>query len=489
MRATTTDGEGVFELRDMPAGTWTFTASKPGFILQRLGQRHPFESVAPLEVTDGQQVTGANFALARGGAITGRIFDDFGDPVANARVQVLRSRTIEGRRRLTPLGVEDGTDDTGAFRLYGLAPGEYFVSAAMRGGQFDGSDARAGMAPTYFPGTGTVSEAQRVRLGAGEETTISFSLQSIRASRISGTVVSAAGGPPANGAVALRSADGDDFIFGPGSGGPILAEGTFSIGGVPPGSYVLTARVGTARGVASRNGSQGEMGTVNVTVSGEDVTGVTIVTTRGATLEGTIVGAGGSRPPLEGVRVVSRQARAFGPVPGGNASSAEVSPAGAFQLASLHGAVRLRVDGLPAQWMVQSIEAGGVDVTDRGLELKGTEQITGARITLTNRIAEINGTVTAGSSPAKNVSVVIFADDEERWTFPRFVRTTRGNEQGNFTVRGLPPGVGYLAAAISYLEEGEAEDPEFLAGLRERATSVSLREGETKTIELRLIER
>jgi hypothetical protein len=86
--------------------------------------------------------------------------------------------------------------------------------------------------------------------------------------------------------------------------------------------------------------------------------------------------------------------------------------------------------------------------------------------------------------------VIIFADDEERWTFPsRFVRTSRSGEQGNFTVRGLPPGVGYLAAAISYLEEGEAEDPEFLAGLRERATSVSLREGETKTIELHLIER
>jgi hypothetical protein len=232
------------------------------------------------------------------------------------------------------------------------------------------------------------------------------------------------------------------------------------------------------------------MGTVNVTVNGEDVTGVTITMTRGARLEGSIVGAGGSRPPLEGLRVVSRPARAFGPVPGGNASSAAVSPAGAFQLSSLQGAVRLRVDGLPAQWMVQSIEAGGVDVTDRGLELKGTEQIAGVRIALTNRIAEINGAVTAGSSPAGNVSVVVFADDEERWMFPsRFVRTARGNGQGHFTVRGLPPGVGYLAAAISYLEEGDAEDPEFLAGLRERATSVSLRDGETKTIELHLIER
>jgi hypothetical protein len=512
MRGATTDEDGRFELRDMPAAAWTLTASKPGFVLQRLGQRHPFESVVPLDVSDGQQVAGANFALARGGAITGRIVDEFGDPVANVRVQALRSRTIEGRRRLVAAGADDGTDDTGAFRLYGLAPGDYYVSAslggfigALSGGAMGGFAISAvagsvmepiqargpgsGSVPTYFPGTVTAAEAQRIRLGAGEETTISFGLQAVRASRISGTVLSAEGGPPANGVVSLRSSDGDDVFVGRGTGG-ILAEGTFSIPNVAPGSYVLTARTGgPIRGGGARNGGEMELGSVNVTVNGEDLSGVTIATTRGASLQGTIVGAGGSRPPLDGVRVVSRPARAFEPLASGQAT-ATVSAAGAFLLSPIHGAVRLRVERLPAQWQVQSIEVGGVDVTDAGLELKGTEQITGARITLTDRIAELNGTVKLGAQAAKDATVLIFPDDEARWTFPsRFVRSTRGNDQGNFTVRGLPPGVGYLAAAVSYLEEGDAEDPEFLAGLRDRATSVSLRDGETKTIELRLVER
>jgi len=69
------------------------------------------------------------------------------------------------------------------------------------------------------------------------------------------------------------------------------------------------------------------------------------------------------------------------------------------------------------------------------------------------------------------------------------VRSVRGNQQGSFTVRGLPPSTGYLAVAVSYLEEGEAQDPEFLRQLRDRASSVSFREGETKTVELRVIER
>jgi hypothetical protein len=86
--------------------------------------------------------------------------------------------------------------------------------------------------------------------------------------------------------------------------------------------------------------------------------------------------------------------------------------------------------------------------------------------------------------------VVVFADDERLWTFPeRFVRAIRSDDQGRFTVRGLPPGVGYLAAAVGYIEDGESEDPEFLARLCDRAASVSLREGETKTIELRLVQR
>jgi hypothetical protein len=74
--------------------------------------------------------------------------------------------------------------------------------------------------------------------------------------------------------------------------------------------------------------------------------------------------------------------------------------------------------------------------------------------------------------------------------FPtRYVRSVRGNQQGTFTMRGLPGGVGYLAVAVNYLEEGEAQDPEFLRQLRDRASSVSLREGETKTVELRVVER
>jgi hypothetical protein len=64
----------------------------------------------------------------------------------------------------------------------------------------------------------------------------------------------------------------------------------------------------------------------------------------------------------------------------------------------------------------------------------------------------------------------------------------RPNSQGGFTVRGLP-GETYLVAAVDSLEEGEWQDPEFLERLRDAATRVTLRDGETKTVGLQLLGR
>ena len=503
-RLATTDADGRFELRDLPAGQWSLQASKPGFVTQRLGQRRPFETVVPLDLQNDQQLGTANFALTRGGAITGRVFDDFGDPVANARVQVLRSQMMEGRRRLVQTGTGDETDDTGAFRLYGLAPGDYYVAATLRAGAQGnaievgggtGGD-RAGYAPTYFPGTGNVSEAQRVSLGAGEETSVSFALLPVRTVRISGTVVSASGAPPSNGAVILTAADSDEVGIVTPAAGPIQADGAFTIVNAVPGSYVLSVRAGGGGGrgqgplAGLRNGT-GEVGILPIVVGSEDVTGVTIVTTRGASLEGTVVFEGGAaRPRLDTLRVAARPIRASAQPLAGRASQSPVAANGSFALSSLVGSVTFRIDGLPPQWTLKSVEVGGTDVTDAPLDLKGSEQLTGARITLSDKITELNGTATLGGSAAKDFSVIVFADDRNKWSFPtRHVRSARGNAQGNFSIRGLPGGTGYLAVAVSHLEEGEAQDPEFLAALRERASSVSLREGETKTVELRVLER
>ena len=86
--------------------------------------------------------------------------------------------------------------------------------------------------------------------------------------------------------------------------------------------------------------------------------------------------------------------------------------------------------------------------------------------------------------------MVIFTDDESKWTYPsRFVRSMRANEDGTFQIRGLPAGPDYRAVAVDYLEDGEETDPEFLKRMRDRASRFSLKEGERRAIDLRLINR
>jgi uncharacterized protein (DUF2141 family) len=492
-RVASTDAQGRFELRDLPAGRWTVSASKPGFVTQRYGQRRPFETVSPLEVADGQRVD-ANFSLLRGGVINGRVQDDLGDPVANVRVMVQRRQMIEGRRRMVNVGVTDETDDTGAFRLYGLAPGEYYVSAVLRANPLEQPGDASGYAPTYYPGTGNANEAQQVPVGAGEEVSIGFSLLAVRLVRISGTVVSQNGGDLGGGVVGgtVQLVSAGDTGGGPigAQGGGIQNDGSFTIANVAPGSYLLNARSGGRGGRGGRgvtiDATALEIGSLPVTVGDGDVTGVTISMTRGASIAGTVVTEGTSQITLANLRVTARQIR---DAPGQSFNASGVSANGAFQLSTLTGTVALRVENVPSQWMVKSIVVGPTDVTDGAFELRGTEQLTNARIVLTDRVSELNGTVTVRNQEAKDSSVVVFAADAALWTFPtRFVRMTRTDAQGHFTLRGLPGGT-YLVAAVDYLEEGEWQDPEFLERLREPATRVSVRDGETKTVGLQLLAR
>ena len=136
---------------------------------------------------------------------------------------------------------------------------------------------------------------------------------------------------------------------------------------------------------------------------------------------------------------------------------------------------------------MSQITVDGVDVSDEPIELKGrTAQ---ARVVLTNRITTLSGVVQASRAPS-NYSVVVFPDDAMRWTYPtRYVRTVRPDDRGRFRIAGLPPGERYYAMAVDYLEDGEEQDVQFLEQLRARAMTVSLGDGEQRSIMLEPITR
>lgn len=489
-RGASTDANGRFELRDLPAGRWEVVVSKAGFVTLRFGQRRPFEAGQPIELSEGEVMARADLALPRGAAITGRIVDEFGDPVAGARVQAMRYRTMQGARQLMPTG-GDNTDDTGAFRLYGLTPGDYYVTAHPQMGMFanDSSDT-TGYAATYYPGTGNVAEAQRVNVTVGQEVMgISFALTPTRTVRITGTVIDSKGGRLSNGFVMLQDAsEGMGAMFMQRGGGRVRPDGSFIISNVTPGTYTLM--VNTAM-MGGGGGEEAESATMRLTVGNEDLSGINLVTNKGATVTGAVLAAAGSAGNLNtaGLMVMQQPPRFEMMMMG--MRPARVEADGTFRITGVQGSRLFRMTGLPSTWMLKAVVLNGQDITDEPLDLKGSEDIADLQILVTDRVPEVNGRVTnARGEPTRDYTVIIFPEDSAKWGSPsRYIRSGRADQEGLFKIRALPPDVEYLALAVDYLEEGEGGDPDFLEQMKDRATRLSIGDGEIKALDLRLVTR
>ena len=113
------------------------------------------------------------------------------------------------------------------------------------------------------------------------------------------------------------------------------------------------------------------------------------------------------------------------------------------------------------------------------------------QIVVSDKVSEVTGRVTLGNgATTRDYTVVVFPDDPVRWAFPsRFVKTARADQQGQFRIRALPPDDRYLAVAVDYLEDGEGGDPQFLEQIRNRATPFRLMEGESKGLDLKIVNR
>src|SRR5262245_64833610 len=164
-----TDAEGRYELTDLPAGTYTVAATKANYIRTSWGEQRAEGPGKRITLVDGQRLDNISMSLRRAGVVTGKIVDEFGDPVTDVFVGAMRYQYVQGSRRLMPSGRGGQTNDIGEFRVYGLSPGQYYISATLRNftGPMTESRDRTGYAPTFYPGTGNVAEAQSVTVGPG----------------------------------------------------------------------------------------------------------------------------------------------------------------------------------------------------------------------------------------------------------------------------------------------------------------------------------
>ena len=478
-----TDAEGRWEAEDLRPGAYMLSASKAGYLKIEYGQKRPFERGKSLDIEAGQVLEKVDLALPRGGAITGRVFDEFADPAAGVFVRALRQRYVNGRRELTPLaesleglanGGGDITDDLGQFRIYGLSPGEYYISALFSP---PGEAASAiGYPPVYYPGTSSAGEARRIKIGLGEESpNINVTLVSARYAVISGTVVNSLGAA-ASASIQLVS---DDPVAGA-AVAPARASsnGAFALRSVPPGEYRLN--VYDVRPAAAA----AEFASIPVSVAGEDLRALTVGTAPGATASGRVVFEDGA---AVNAGVFVRSTNAVAGAPTFSNSSVGINPDRTFELSGLAGRQTFRTGTLPEGWFLKAVTHESLDITDTGYDFRAGQRIPGFEIRLTRRATSLSGTVQdARTDLVGDYTVVAFSTNADRWAYPtRFIRSARPDQSGRFIIRALPPDE-YFVVALEYVETGQEYDPEQLAAWKALATTVELREAETKTVSLKL---
>ena len=522
---TTTDDAGRFRFTELPAGRYTMSAQKAGYVETTYGSTKRRGVGTLIAIAEGERKNELTFALVRGAVISGTVTHPTGQAAAGMLIQAFERAEVGGRLFITPAG-SMVTDSQGTFRFAGLAAGSYIVcsfnrSTAQTGGTgrvtsaedlaWAAAQAKAGagadrpppssremiVAQTFYPGVTDVAAAARIDVEAGAERSgLRFALQFVPVARITGTL-QLPDGSSAQGSIRLDpvGAPGGDAgpQTGPRSNATVRPDGSFEVTS-QPGRYVLIASIN--RAVPA--GREVFWAREPIVVDGTNQSGLVIRMQPTVSLTGRVVAEAGSGfdPKAHRITVsLSPFPETGSPGVGGTATS--VGPNGEFSYQNItpwrynissSGSTTVASPGRPADWALLAVTLGGRDVMDRFVEIPPGSSIKDVVLTFTNKPAALSGRLLdASGAPAPQFFVVLIPVDREFW-MARLSRSPRGikpADDGLFRFDVVTPGDYYLAAATEFTAS-DVGDAALLESLIAGAVKVTVAPAKTTVQDLRI---
>ena len=387
---STTDEDGKYRITNVPAGTYQVSPMAPTFVFYDLS-RGGFGK--DLLIGDGEVVDGFDFTMIRGGVITGRVTDSEGRPVVEEFVHL---EAVDQSIPLPPGAEAVQSDDRGIYRAFGVPPGKYRVSAALGDAGFGGgARSRTVYRRTFYPGTTEQAQAKVVDVTeASEANEIDIALARMaKGVSVSGRVVDSQNGEPVGNVRLYFTKITVQEHLTSNFGGPILrsnGKGEFKAEGLTSGTYSVSL-------ADEQQNVRAEP--VTVEVFDQDVTGVLVKTTMGATLDGVLIIENSSQTSISKkfpqlfVSAFTRDASPYG---GANRYSL-IKPDGTFHITGLPaGTVNFSLgwshNGDDRNVVISRIEREGVIQPD-GLQIQDGEQVTGLRVIAIEGTGSIRGTI------------------------------------------------------------------------------------------------
>lgn len=480
--STITEADGKFLFKDLdPGPRYTINVVRNGYARQNYGQRLPNGPGTALSLSPGQHLKDINVRLTPGAAINGRIVDEDNDPVAGAYVRTMRWGFMNGKRQLMPGGGAT-TDDRGQYRVYGIAPGRYYVSATYQGpnfmmvtaGESSPKESEEAYAPTYYPGVLDASQASAVDLKGGDDISgVVFRLVRARAVRISG-IVRNANGESAKSAMVQMFPRPTGMM----NSGPNMRmtddKGAFTFTGIMPGAYALIVR-GTID-------DQQMFGRADIDVGTSPLDNVLVNASTGAELEADVHLDGPVDLSKGAVRLYLSPDETMLPVPGSTVQLKEGASTVTFTKV-YDGNYNLRAAGLADDSYLSKAVFDEKDVTVEPLKVHGGGKLD---ITISSNGAHLEGSVfDKDHQPVTSATVVLVPEESRRSRLDLF-RTANSDQYGHYVLRGIPPGT-YKIFAWEAIDYGAYQDPDFLKSYEDQGRTLQLAPGERSSPELKVI--
>ncbi len=478
-RAAITDDGGHFSIDAISPGRYDLSAGHSGYVQQEYGQDKPGKAPEMLALAAGQKIDDIAFHLQQAAVITGHVYDEDGDPIQNANVQVTRMSYVRGKRQL--MGVQGGsTDDKGEYRIFDLEPGHYYVRASYGGDGFMFSPLEGDLTypPVFYPNAASADRASPIDLKAGDEIPgVDFQLtpESTPGYQVSGKVLGAGKtGPMSMVMLVQKTPDEDVGGFNTRQTMSNPADGTFRFSNIAPGTYTL-------RAMQNENG-QAKVAAQDIVVGDANVTNVTLVETPGITITGhlTFEGKASAAGP---VNVAISQASGEGFLGGANA---QVDPDGSFTLKNVtDGTYSLQVWSGCDTCYLKSASSRGADLLGSSFDVQGGAAPSQIEIVYSGNTAEASGTVNGDDNKPAGGAVVIAAPVADTPNRDARYKTSTTDQYGHFDLQALAPG-DYDIIALTGFDENTQEymDPDFMQPYAQKAERLSVAEGDHKTLDL-----
>jgi protocatechuate 3,4-dioxygenase beta subunit len=447
----TTDQDGFYRISNLAPGNYSITICAPAFVIPDGWGAGKQKGVL---VGEGENVEGINFALVRGGVITGRVTDADGRPVIDQQVNVYPAQFFEQRVQRTIYAVGSvQTDDRGIYRVFGLAAGRYKVAVGRSDDELNvtyNQSRNVFYKQVFHPDVSDQAKATIIEVSEGGEAkdvdiTVGRTVQTFK---VSGLLVDENGQPVPNLRFGLQRQLGHRVEYMNNSA-MANSRGEFIAEGLVPGRYAVFLFSNQNNGLRVQP--------FNFDVVDHDLTGLTVKLTKGASIAGIVV----LENPDQAVfmQLLKLQLRAFGVVSMGSeatfasGTSSALGADGSFRLAGLPpGTINMSFAAIgsplpPKGFTITRIERDGV-VSSRGLEVKDGEQLIGVRVFVSYGTATLRGVVTLDNESFAQKGRIFVKLTKTGNTLSN-LRPPIMDERGHFLIEGIPAGTYELIMIVN----------------------------------------